>query len=531
MNIKYLLIIFLLSSYQCTTCSGQELTSQPEELVRQNEEFITWSISAQKPLVEFYNSLHQDDPKIPYLQDIVKSNLEYHGEYDIVWPKLFDHATYIALHKDAYDLHNPDLYIYDHPNFKPVVQEYEVVINPEENYEEVHDINFTEDQLQTYNYIIENYKYLTTGFQLVSNNKFDTKNSFEFFLKKSVVQEDFDPAITIHTAQQYIAERMKQQFLTVLEHAIENNIPLSAINDSIFLYVVSYQHDFMKFFICTWIEDTYHLTERFDLVYKSEYDLTFKNFEDLLSDSRFNIITGIQKAQQYIGDKMERNFLVVAERMLKIIKHCRDYEQNEPIQKDPVFLYIMAAQNKFMKKFIDRWIMDKMPTSKEYVKNYYYNTLIWANDSDAFLLLLYIKDNYADAADKEKLKISNFLITASQKGSLDIVALLLRQQNITINEQNSSGITPLIAAINSGNLEVVSLLLSAPGIDTELPPFNQCTPLCIAIRKNNPAMVKLLLDAGAHHHVIIHNSTLLDIATERGYTQIVELLTQAQNNT
>ncbi|AXK61119.1 ankyrin repeat domain-containing protein [Candidatus Chromulinivorax destructor] len=528
MNIKYLLIISLLSTYQCTTCSGQELTSQPEELVRQNEEFITWSISAQKPLVEFYNSLHQDDPKIPYLQDIVKSNLEYHGEYDIVWPKLFDHATYIALHKDAYDLHNHDLYIYDHPNFKPVVQEYEVVINPEENYEEVHDINFTEDQLQTYNYIIENYKYLITGFQLVSNYRPNTQNSFEFFLKKAVVQEDFDPAITIHTAQQYIAERMKQQFLTVLEHAIENNIPLSAINDSIFLYVVSYQHDFMKFFICTWIEDTYHLSQGFNLVYKSEYDLTFKNFQDLLSDSRFNIITGTQKAQQYIAEKMERNFLAVAQRMIHN-KFFINNDQSEPIKKDPVFSYIMADKNNFMKKFIDSWI-DKIPAIKKYVTLHSYHTIIRANDSDAFLLLLYLQDNYADDADQEKLKISNYLITASQNGSLDIVVLLLRQQNIAINEQNSNGITPLIAAIQSGNLEIVSLLLSVPGIDTEIANRNKWTPLYIAIFKNNPAMVKLLLDAGAHHHITIHNETLLDIATRKGYTQIVEFLTQAQNN-
>lgn len=189
----------------------------------------------------------------------------------------------------------------------------------------------------------------------------------------------------------------------------------------------------------------------------------------------------------------------------------------------------MSLQNNFMKDLMQAWIRE-IPEITTFTKPSLYEKTIQKKDADAFLLLLYIQDNYANNADKNILKKRDFLRSAINAGCPDIVALLLDSKNININQQDANGRNPLITAVQSENLEIVSLLLDVPGINTELCNKAQQTPLSIAITKNNPAMVKVLLDAGADHNAIVNNETLLAIATRRGFTEIVEILTQAANS-
>ncbi|XP_044738611.1 ankyrin-1-like isoform X4 [Chrysoperla carnea] len=117
------------------------------------------------------------------------------------------------------------------------------------------------------------------------------------------------------------------------------------------------------------------------------------------------------------------------------------------------------------------------------------------------------------------------LYDAIKNNRLGITELLLKHE-ADVNVKNWFGQTPLYNAIQNNRLEITELLLkhksdiNAIGIDRKTPLFN-------AIEKENLKITKLLLDNGAN---VKDFPKLLNIAVNRGCTEIVELLLQHNAN-
>ena len=132
------------------------------------------------------------------------------------------------------------------------------------------------------------------------------------------------------------------------------------------------------------------------------------------------------------------------------------------------------------------------------------------------------------------------LILASHMGNVKAVELLLEhlipyylESSITQNlsqdlDMRAKKITPLIAAVNGNHIEIVEMLLDK-GVDINKPGLSGYTALHDAVNKNNIEMVKLLIRKGADLNVktYIIPQKPIDIAYERGYQDIYELLQKA----
>ncbi len=123
------------------------------------------------------------------------------------------------------------------------------------------------------------------------------------------------------------------------------------------------------------------------------------------------------------------------------------------------------------------------------------------------------------------------LITASLRGNIEIVKLLLEIETININLQDNDGMTALICASWSNNIEVVKLLLEIKDINVNIQDDNKNTALILASYDNNKEIIKLLLE----HETINVNlqnkngATALILASIKGNIEIVKLLLNVEN--
>ena len=119
--------------------------------------------------------------------------------------------------------------------------------------------------------------------------------------------------------------------------------------------------------------------------------------------------------------------------------------------------------------------------------------------------------------------MANDLISAAQKGDIDIVRILL-DNGANINFINNHGRTVLMLASIEGYLNIVNLLLDM-GALINLQNNYGITALMFASIYGNTDIVKLLLDNGANIDIVNNEgNTALRWASRRGYTDIVEIL-------
>jgi len=93
---------------------------------------------------------------------------------------------------------------------------------------------------------------------------------------------------------------------------------------------------------------------------------------------------------------------------------------------------------------------------------------------------------------------------------------------------NGSGAySPIIAAIDRGHINTVKWLVEN-GADVNKPIYNNLTPIYAAALNNELKIARYLLSKGANPNVSMSGRTWLpiDIARERNYTEMVELLSQ-----
>ncbi|WP_447933209.1 ankyrin repeat domain-containing protein [Wolbachia endosymbiont of Dactylopius coccus] len=111
-----------------------------------------------------------------------------------------------------------------------------------------------------------------------------------------------------------------------------------------------------------------------------------------------------------------------------------------------------------------------------------------------------------------------------------VVKFLLNNSSANIKAKDVYGNTPLhIAAQYSSKIEIVEFLLDNSASDINDTTNNGWTPLRLAIQGDKPNTVKFLLNKGASIETKDrYGQTSLDLAVERGYTDMVKLLRSVQ---
>jgi len=99
------------------------------------------------------------------------------------------------------------------------------------------------------------------------------------------------------------------------------------------------------------------------------------------------------------------------------------------------------------------------------------------------------------------------------------------RQGTSINARSGTDLTALHYACGSGDDVMVKALLDR-GADANADAQQLVTPLRDAIASGNERSVELLLAAGGDPNVVHTEGTVLDVAEQSGFTNMVELLRQ-----
>ncbi|MCB9492940.1 MAG: ankyrin repeat domain-containing protein [Epsilonproteobacteria bacterium] len=109
------------------------------------------------------------------------------------------------------------------------------------------------------------------------------------------------------------------------------------------------------------------------------------------------------------------------------------------------------------------------------------------------------------------------------------VQVLRGAKGIEVNKPNKFGVTPLHLAVNREDEEVVQALLNFEGIAVNERDMSGATALLDAVKRGNFAIVNALFAKGADVSLKDkQGKSAIDVARENGFTEIVELLEQAQ---
>ena len=115
------------------------------------------------------------------------------------------------------------------------------------------------------------------------------------------------------------------------------------------------------------------------------------------------------------------------------------------------------------------------------------------------------------------------LLNFAASGRTDLAAERIRA-GADVNQQDPTGLSPLMSAAFGGHVAVLDLLL-AKGASLELTDKEGFTPLCFACNAGQAAAVTRLLAAGANvNHRDKADSTPAMLAAQHGHTAIVEAL-------
>jgi len=120
------------------------------------------------------------------------------------------------------------------------------------------------------------------------------------------------------------------------------------------------------------------------------------------------------------------------------------------------------------------------------------------------------------------------LIWAAGYGHKEVVQLLLKQERVEVNSNDTLASTPLSLAVINGHEAIVQLLLQQEGVEVNAEDGDGRTPLPWAAIRGHEAVVRLLLQ---HEGVDVNAKvdeglTPLSLAAEQGHEAVVRLLLQ-----
>lgn len=130
----------------------------------------------------------------------------------------------------------------------------------------------------------------------------------------------------------------------------------------------------------------------------------------------------------------------------------------------------------------------------------------------------------ATEAVKGKYLYNTSLIRAIQSDAPDSVKTLIYSQ-ISANEKNDAGYTPLVVAGQVGNMEIVKLLVEVGRAEVNTPAVYDLTGLISASANGYTQIVRYLVFNGAEiEHEDVLNKTALSHAAENGHLDTVRAL-------
>lgn len=118
---------------------------------------------------------------------------------------------------------------------------------------------------------------------------------------------------------------------------------------------------------------------------------------------------------------------------------------------------------------------------------------------------------------------------AAYWGHVDVVKMLLKYQNINVNDVCNNGHTPLQLAVHKANTEIVDLLLQNPQTDVNVVLNGEnLTPIQLATWFGFTDIVSLLIKHPKTNVNVVDKDgkTLLDYAHQRGHVDIAKLIKQ-----
>ena len=93
------------------------------------------------------------------------------------------------------------------------------------------------------------------------------------------------------------------------------------------------------------------------------------------------------------------------------------------------------------------------------------------------------------------LSLTALLIQACASGDVAAVVNLVTERHAPLSEQDEeSGLTPLVAACEAGHIEVVKYLIEREGVDPEQAVRDGTTPLHAAARGGHAEVIKYLIE-------------------------------------
>jgi len=118
------------------------------------------------------------------------------------------------------------------------------------------------------------------------------------------------------------------------------------------------------------------------------------------------------------------------------------------------------------------------------------------------------------------------LLIAAEGGSAEVGRLLL-EAGADVNATTESNLSALMQPAYQGNIEFVKLLIEY-SIDVNIQENSEgLTGLIMAVITNKINIVKLLIDSGSELNAEGKFGTALDTAKDNGYSELVDILTQA----
>ncbi|TPX30758.1 hypothetical protein SmJEL517_g05739 [Synchytrium microbalum] len=114
------------------------------------------------------------------------------------------------------------------------------------------------------------------------------------------------------------------------------------------------------------------------------------------------------------------------------------------------------------------------------------------------------------------------LIFAAAKGYIETVKYLV-ENGAAMNRKTLDGRCALFVSSNNGHMRVISYLVQK-GCDLNIAANDGRTPLFVAAQSGRLEVVKLLIQKGADVNTEANGTTLLDIATLQGHTEVASYL-------